>query len=425
MSNNWKSRPFADCAELVREIYLPDPKEKLPFIGMEHIEKQTLRLLGIGESSEVVSAKSRFKAGDILFGKLNPHFRKVIRPKFDGICSTDIMVIRAKDGIDQGFLFYWIASPQFIDAVSKASEGTGLPRAKWDFMAKIEKAIPSTAEQNAIGKFLGVFDEKIELIDQMNVTLAEMADALFRQWFVEFDFPDEEGGGYKSNGGVMADSELGDIPDGWEVKPFGEVASMIRGFSYSGKEKDVSSGDYVFITLNNIKEGGGFKPEFSWINSGRLKDRHFLSEGDLIIANTHFGVGGTNVARLLGCPALVFFPYYYQKSVGVFSHHITKTIPYNEDMKYFLYLFLKMTHKETASGYHTGTSVAGLDTDNFLKNRLIVVPPAGIISKFNSLVKPLLNQIALNHKEIPALMQMRDMHLPHLMKGDIDVGVLL
>jgi len=140
----------------------------LPYIGLEHISQGQLSLLGYGKSEDVVSAKFKFRKGDILFGKLRPYFRKVVIAPFDGVCSTDIWVVRARDGIDQRYLFYWMASEDFIEAVSRASEGTKMPRAQWEFAERIQQQIPPLPEQRAIAAMLGALDDKIELNRRMN-----------------------------------------------------------------------------------------------------------------------------------------------------------------------------------------------------------------------------------------------------------------
>ena len=99
----FERKSFRECAQLIRDSYNPSANENLPYVGLEHIGQQTLRLNAIGSSSETISNKLRFRSGDILFGKLRPYFRKVVMPKFDGVCSTDIFVIRAKEGTDQNF----------------------------------------------------------------------------------------------------------------------------------------------------------------------------------------------------------------------------------------------------------------------------------------------------------------------------------
>ena len=94
-SNDWKNYKFSEIAELRKEQIAPNGKE-LPYIGLEHIEQQTLRLNGIGSSTGLASNKFKFYKGDILYGKLRPYFRKVYQADFDGVCSTDIFVIKNK-----------------------------------------------------------------------------------------------------------------------------------------------------------------------------------------------------------------------------------------------------------------------------------------------------------------------------------------
>jgi len=105
---------FGDCAELRLEKVDPKTSKDSFYIGLEHIEQQSLSLAGYGYGSDVDSQKQRFYQGDILFGKLRPYFRKIIIAPFDGICSTDIWVVMPKDGVDRNFLFYWMASEVFI-----------------------------------------------------------------------------------------------------------------------------------------------------------------------------------------------------------------------------------------------------------------------------------------------------------------------
>jgi type I restriction enzyme S subunit len=116
MAGKWTDVKFGDCAQRVRDVVQPDRMaERTPYIGLEHIVEGSLQLNGQSDASEATSAKTRFQSGDILFGKLRPYFRKVVRPKFDGICSTDIWAVRAQNGVNQGFLFYRMASQEFVD----------------------------------------------------------------------------------------------------------------------------------------------------------------------------------------------------------------------------------------------------------------------------------------------------------------------
>ena len=186
-SGAWPNTTIGDCALLVRETISPSDGEDVPYIGLEHIGENTLSLLGHGTASDVTSVKACFQPDDILFGKLRPYFRKVVRAPFDGICSTDIWVVRAKERVDQGFLYYCMASQPFVDFATLGSEGTRMPRAKWEYVSRYEISLPPLPEQRTIAHVLGTLDDKIEANRRMNQTLEAMAQTLFKSWFIDFD----------------------------------------------------------------------------------------------------------------------------------------------------------------------------------------------------------------------------------------------
>ena len=188
-----RSTTLGDCALLVGDKVDPAVCGDLPYVGLEHIGQGTLSLLGTGTARDVDSTKTAFRAGDILFGKLRPYFRKVVRPDFDGICSTDIWVVRPKAGVDAGYLFYLMASAAFVDFASQGSEGTRMPRAMWEHVASYSVRPPSVPEQCAIGLTLGAFDDKIKLNERMAETLEEAVGALFKSWFVDRQMSEQEG----------------------------------------------------------------------------------------------------------------------------------------------------------------------------------------------------------------------------------------
>lgn len=271
---------------------------------------------------------------------------------------------------------------------------------------------PHSFEQECIASVLSWFDDLIENKRRQNEVLEKVAMAVFKSWFVDFEpFRD----------GEFVPSELGEIPKGWTVKPIGELAEIRNGLSYSGKEKfeEPVEGSYIFITLNNAIEGGGFKPVYAWIKSDRIKEHHFLEEGDLIIPNTE----QTKDERLLGSPGIVFFPPEYKGTKGVYSHHITKIRPFEQKHKLFLYLFLRFTREDSAS-FATGTGVLGMDIDNFRRNKLIIIPPKQVMDDFNTLVEPFFRKIIINQKEIMVLKKVRDTLLPLLVFGKLRVEEL-
>lgn len=253
---NWPMKKLGDCATLIRASVAPSSVGDIPYIGLEHIGEGTLSLLDHGITSDVTSTKILFKQGDILFGKLRPYFRKVIRAPFDGICSTDIWTVRAKEGIDQGYLYYCMASQPFVDFATAGSIGTRMPRAKWEYVSQYNLPVPTLSKQREIAQILEALDDKIELNRRMNETLEAMAQALFKSWFVDFDpvrakmegrwRPGESLPGlpahlYDLFPDRLVPSELGEIPQGWQINSLDEIAEFRNGLAlqkYRPKEKD-------------------------------------------------------------------------------------------------------------------------------------------------------------------------------------------
>lgn len=152
---------FADCADRVVETVPPSQFGSVPYVGLEHIRRDVRGLSGHGTSHEVSSAKRQFNEGDILFGRLRPYLRKIVRAPFDGICSTDIWVFRARPGVDQGFLYHFMASDGFLTHASTGTEGTRMPRARWDHIARYPVRLPGIEAQHRIASALDQIDHTI------------------------------------------------------------------------------------------------------------------------------------------------------------------------------------------------------------------------------------------------------------------------
>ncbi len=216
---------FGECANLVRASTLPSLYPDSPYIALEHINQATLSLNGYAYGRDADSQKTKFSKGDILFGKLRPYFRKVVIAPFDGLCSTDIWVVRPKVGIDRNFLFYWMASEEFINRSTDTSEGTRMPRAKWEVVSKFETPKLHIDEQREIGATLRALDDRIALLRETNATLEAIAQALFKSWFVDFDPVRAKQEGREPEGmdtdaaalfpDSFEESELGLVPKGW------------------------------------------------------------------------------------------------------------------------------------------------------------------------------------------------------------------
>lgn len=159
----------------VKLIYdnVDELKTDLPYIGLEHIESWTGKLLT--QEMQTIDGKSKtFRAGDVLFGKLRPYLAKVIRTTFNGQCTGELLVMRPKL-IIQDYLFYYILSRSFIDIVDSSTYGAKMPRANWEFIGNLPILLPPETEQNTITKFL---DREIEYIDSFVMKIQASIDKL-------------------------------------------------------------------------------------------------------------------------------------------------------------------------------------------------------------------------------------------------------
>jgi len=372
----WQSRFFRDCAELIRDTVQPGEMPGLPYIGLEHISQGQLSLLGYGKSEDVVSAKFKFRKGDILFGKLRPYFRKVVIAPFDGVCSTDIWVVRARDGIDQRYLFYWMASEDFIEAVSRASEGTKMPRAQWEFAERIQQQIPPLPEQRAIAAMLGALDDKIELNRRMNRTLEAIAQAVFRHWFVE----SEEA-------------------EGWEVGRLGDEFNLTMGQSPPGETYN-ETGEGIPFFQGRADFGFRFPTKRVYCTA----PTRFAEAGDTLVS-VRAPVGDMNMAA-------------ERCAIGrglAAVRHKTGSRSYT----YYAMRFIQ----ESLSRFEGEGTVFGSITKADFENLQVIIPPVEKVKEFEKFCFPIDEMIENNEKQSRTLAALRDALLPKLMRGEVRVTV--
>lgn len=323
-----------------------------------------------------------------------------------------------KQGTDPHFLYYALKAA--LERIKAISYGTVFSTITTKSFDSLEIPSLSISEQKGIANVLSCMDDMIELNQEMEKTLHAIGVTIFKQWFIDFEFPNADGKPYRSSGGEMDyDNALGKkIPKGWNVVSLDNVAEFRRGFSYRGSEKSKTDGDFAFVTLNSVKEFGGFKREFSYITSDRVKDKNYVYSGDIVIANTE----QTKTGTLLGYPALVEFPFGYKKDRAVFSHHITSVKPKFENLKHYLYHHL-FVHQQNAVQYHTGSVIWALDVNNWSKNEKLVLPSKDVLKRFESLMEILFLKSLSNNFEMESLSRIRDSILPKLMSGKIRVPI--
>lgn len=377
---DWDILKFGDMAELRNEKYLPNPNTFLSYIGLEHIDQQSLSLNSIGESATVGSIKSVFKSGDILFGKLRPYFRKVYRPKFDGICSTDIWVLKAKDGIDQGYLYWFVANQDFVDMASSGSKGTKMPRADWGQVAISEWQIPPLPEQQKIAGVLGALDEKIELNRKMNKTLESLAQAVFKKWFID------------------------DADPNWEMSTIGKELETSLGGTPSREKSEYWNGDIPWINSGKVNEDRIIEPSEYITEQGLKKSAtKLLPKGTTVLAITGATLGQYSLLEIDSC--------FNQSVVGIKESPILK--------KEYVYFWISQTINDLL-GSQTGGAQQHINKQ-VVDSHGILIPDNRVLENYYKIANPIFEQITDNYFQIQTLSQIRNSLLPRLMSGKLRV----
>ncbi len=179
LPKGWRMGKLGDICSNIRISFNPNRDEiATNYIGLEHIPRKSIMLLEWGYSGDINSQKSKFTKGDILFGKLRPYFHKVIIAPFDGICSTDILVIRAAKNNYQFYSYFHLFSDDCIGYSNSQSDGTRMPRVNWNSLSNYEIPIPSSDILNLFQETILPIFEKVYSSIFENQTLTKTRDAL-------------------------------------------------------------------------------------------------------------------------------------------------------------------------------------------------------------------------------------------------------
>lgn len=326
--------------------------------------------------------KKTFKKGDILFSEIRPINKRFANIDFnpDGyVASTKLMVLRKKsDEILRDYIYYFLTSDETLNYLQNQAESRSgtFPQITFKNIAELKIRVPDIYEQVRIVDMLKNIDKKIEVNNKIIANLEEQAQAIFKSWFVDFE-PFQDGN--------FVDSELGMIPEGWEVKELGDFIPVVTGKKNANIAND--NGEYPFFTCSQEI----FKTD----------DYSFDANAILLAGNGDF-----NVKRYNGK-----FEAYQRTYV---------LIPKNEKHVGWLYNLIKYFLRDIVSGYKG--SVINYITKGMIENFKIAVPrnidELNVLSIFNDFELMISNINNENKK----LAEIRDALLPKLMSGEIDVS---
>jgi type I restriction enzyme S subunit len=325
--------------------------------------------------------------------------------------------------------------PEFIVAYFKTPVGqhqllantsqTGVPSIAQPvtYLRTISIPLPPLPEQRAIAHILGTLDDKIELNRRMSETLEAMARALFKSWFVDFDPVRAKAEGRDPGlpkpladlfPARLVDSELGEIPEGWEVGPLGELVDTVKGRSYRSEE--LVNSDTALVTLKSFARGGGYRSDGLKSFAGTYKPEQAVTLGEVVIACTDV----TQAAEVIGRPAIVRGTGGYRRLVASLDTLIVRPLD-SRISRAFLY-FLGGTEAFVTHTYAhtTGTTVLHLAKEAVPSFRF-ARPSRQLVQMFDAMAAPALDRMRAFEEEAGTLAALRDALLPKLMSGELRV----
>ncbi|GAW87485.1 type I restriction enzyme, S subunit [Bathymodiolus platifrons methanotrophic gill symbiont] len=355
-----------------------------------------------------VNKRSKVNQWDVLLSMIGTVGEVCLIDVEPNFAIKNVGLFKCGDETKGKWLYYFLKSKSGQHYIYSRLSGTTQKYITLGELRNFPIPNPPLPEQKAVTNTLSVFDEKIELLREQNETLETLAQTIFKEWFINFNFPNATG--------EMVDSELGEIPKGWRVYELNELVDIVNGYSYKGKEL-VESSCEALVTLKSFNRNGGFQTRGFKPFLGNPKPQQEVSIGDLIVAHTDL----TQDAEVLGNPAFVFEDGGFHKMFITMDLVKVNSKVENIENAFLYYVMKDRRFKGHCIGYSNGTTVLHLSKKSIPEYRL-ALPKDLILEKFFSgIAYSMTRKISNNISQIQTLTKTRDTLLPKLMSGKLRV----
>ncbi len=355
---------------------------KFNFISEEHADK--LRNSNVFRGDVIFTHAGNI--GQVSFIPKNSQFKRYV------LSQRQFYLRCRKDKINYEFITYYFKSPYGQHQILANSSQTGVPSLAQPatFLKNLKITLPSLPDQKVIAEVLSSLDDKIDLLHRQNKTLEDMAQTLFRKWFVE------------------------DADERWEKIELGKLVKCITGHSYRSTELQPSN--IALVTLKNFARDGSFRMDGYKEFVGKFKDSQIVRQGDLVVSHTDI----TQEADIIGNPALVVHPDKYDTLVITMDLMKVESAEKWLSKEFLFYLFKSRQFKSHCLGCSNGTTVLHMNRRAIPSYRFKIPNKEKVIT-FASTVKPKIDKIFNNISAIKTLEGLRDTILPKLMSGAVRV----
>lgn len=430
-----------------------------PFVEMAALPVDSRDISEIG-SRTYKGGGSRFQDGDTLFARITPCLENGKTAKTSGLGdgviahgSTEFIVLAAKEPeYDEDYVYYLARMPEFRSYAQSRMEGTsGRQRVSWQSLAEFEFDFPEKEERKEIGRILKSIDDKIQVNNQLNQTLEQIAQAIFKSWFVDFEpvkakMAVLEAGGTAEQAelaamsaisakdeaalqqlqaeqpdayaelaqtaalfpSAMEESELGEIPEGWDISTIGEEVKISGGGTPSTKNQEYWQNGSIHWTtpkdLSNLTDKVLTDTERKITESGLGKISSGLLPVDTVLMSSRAPVGYLALAKI---PVAI--------NQGYIAMQCEKRLSPEFVLQW------ASSNMDEIKQRASGTTFAEISKKNF-RPISVVVPPEDVVSLYSNKAKTTYDKVHALLEEIKTLSSLRDTALPQLMSGEINLG---
>lgn len=401
---------ISDIAKInARTINKTDNFAEIMYLDTGSVTKNVISSIQrINTNKDKVPSRAKRKVKDktIIYSTVRPnqeHYAFLEKPEANLIVSTGFATLDIIDNkIDEKFIFYLLTQKHITDYLQMIGENSvsAYPAINPNELGKLKFEIPKELQiQQKIAQVLSALDRKIALNQQINTELEKMAKTLYDYWFVQFDFPDENGNPYKSSGGEMVyNPELKrEVPKGWEVKKLGEIANITMGQSPSGDSYNEERNGTIFF-----QGCTDFNWRYPTIRQYTTQPSRMAKKGDILLS-VRAPVGTMNLTNFDCCIG---------RGLAALNS--------KNNANSFLFYVMKSFEKDFALRNSVGTTFGSITKDDLFSLKLIF-PMENVLQKYEEIISKYNEMISKRSIETQKLTQLRDFLLPMLMNGQVEV----
>lgn len=390
--------PFG--SQLHKENYV---NKGTPIVTVEHLGNKwftSQNLPMVSDEDKLRLAKYCSQEGDVIFSRVGSVDRcSYVSKEYSGwLFSGRCLRVRPRSGINPEYLYYFLTNEGTKQYIRNIAVGATMPSINTKLLNEVPITIPSLDDQHRIASILSSLDRKIELNNKINADLEEMAQAIFKNWFVDFEpFKD----------GKFVDSELGMIPEGWKVGRADDFYQINIGKTPPRKEHkwfSTNPADKIWVSIANMGNSGIFISDSSEYLTKEAVDRHniIMVPRNTILLSFKLTVGRVAIA---------------DKELTT-NEAIARFILSDDKYMEYLYLYLKNFDYNSLG---STSSIATAVNSKTIKGMQMLQPSDKIIDAFHIQVNPIFEKIRSLTKESSRLSLLRDTLLPRLMSGELEV----